>query len=295
MTSILIISCSSPDTYLFATKDYWWGIYDQNNEISKSLKKMASLNNTDWDILPVDSRQNAYSLIKQQLVKSSYGTVICDPLISLQVKNLAEQFPLVTFVTINTPSDFNPLPNLKDISFDRSGGYLKAGRACAAYMMSAEFQNRILNAGIDGQNFKIGILMSKMIDQSENLTGAFKKGVLEANPAFTVIERDIPIKIDNIKIKKLIEEMKAEGVMVFLLGMLSLNSYCMERIEKMGALVITEDWKISGGFHNTVLLSIEENISEALVNVFSSQDILKGDRIIKEMEIYWNPTFFIPE
>jgi hypothetical protein len=65
---------------------------------------------------------------------------------------------------------------------------------------------------------------------------------------------------DRPGVKAAIEQMRAQGVEIFLLGLGSLDPWCLEVMKDMGGCAVVADWASSGAFPAQVFVSVEEDI-----------------------------------
>ena len=66
-----------------------------------------------------------------------------------------------------------------------------------------------------------------------------------------------------------VAQMHKEGVEVFLLGMGSLDAWCLEDLQTTGGCAVVADWATSGAFPEQVFLSIEEDIQGGILRALA--------------------------
>jgi hypothetical protein len=193
------------------------------------------------------------------------SVVYLSPLFSLDANRLATDFPDVTFVRPGDPGRGSTpgTPGWLTVRFDYRPAMQAAGRLAARLAGDPAVMER-LAAGSGGRTaVGTGILVSESAPWLQDRVAAFSEGFSGAGTGAPVY-RQVDSANDRVRARQLLEEMRQEGVGIFFLLTYSLTGYCLEYLQKEGAVAIVQDATAAAAYPDTVLLYFDEDMAKAL-------------------------------
>jgi len=176
------------------------------------------------------------------------SVVYLSPLFNLDPDRLLAEFPQTTFVRPGRPVSG---AGWVAVNVDHQPAMRAAGRVAARV---AE------RAGRGGA----GILVAGSAPWLQERVAAFREGFSGEGGAAELLYRQIDGANDRVRARQLLEEMRQEGAGVFVLLTYSLTGFCLEYLQKQGALAVAQDPAAAAAFPDAVLLYLEEDTAEEL-------------------------------
>ena len=174
------------------------------------------------------------------------GAVVVGPLLSYEWRSFLSRLPASRFILIGSIGIADLPPNALVLSFDRAPEFRSAGRSAA--------QSAFAAAG------RTGMLVSAASDLSDAETAAFIAGVGEVPGAEAPVLQTLPAAPEKAGIQRAIEQMRKEGVEVFLLGLASQDPWGLEVLKATGGRAVVAGWRGSRVYPEQVLLSVEAEV-----------------------------------
>jgi hypothetical protein len=193
--------------------------------------------------------------LTREVATGRYATVVVGPLLSLECAGYAPRFPRTRFIVIGGERGDALPPNVVLLHYDRANAYRAAGFAAGLSV-----RGEAAGGDTGGLGPKIGVLLSSSPELTPEETDAFSAGAAEALGGGHPVIRVIAEPAEKGAVTGAVAQMHEEGVEVFLLGMGSLNAWCLEALQTTGGCAVVADWAGSDAFPGQVFLSIEEDI-----------------------------------
>jgi basic membrane lipoprotein Med (substrate-binding protein (PBP1-ABC) superfamily) len=258
LTVALILSlsgCWSGRALLVFERPYWDGI-DGNLRLRASLVVHALGRGYLPRLSLVEAPAEPVARLVTELSRHRYATAVVGPLLAEEWQSFTPKFPRTRFLLVDgeIPETDQP-PNVILLGFDRGVAFRAAGFA-AGHAVQEKFGGAQM--GTLGPH--IGVLVASMSDLSASETDAFSAGVAEAlDGALPVLTR-MPASVDRAAAVNTVKKMSRDGADIILLGMGSLNPWCLEALKDVGGAAVVADWASSGAFPHQVFLSVEEDV-----------------------------------
>ena len=269
-------SCSRNQTMAFYAEDFWWEFLDRDGSFREKLVRIAQ--ERGYLLSIVRSEGKAVAAMSDEGSIDSYRLVVVSPFASAGSSATAQDNSNTLILVFGYRGKFTqnqPIPpNLAYLYFDRRETYQRAGKIIGSLLSSPQkVWGKNASSLIGG---KAGILVLPLTEGEEAEVSAFRTGFLERADKSRLIERRISDTHDRSKVKKLLEEMKTEGVFIYLLKTFELTGYCLEFLQKEGGLAIVEDWKGPEPYRAAILVSVEEDYIRSLEQAFSNISRITG-------------------
>jgi hypothetical protein len=192
--------------------------------------------------------------LSRELRRARYAAVVVGPMLSLEWQAYAASFPATRFLLLGaSPADRLPA-NALLIRYDRTRAFAVAGFAAGASV--SESAGATIAASLAS---RVGVVRAGAA-LSEDEVQAFSSGVAEALNGGAPVLREAALPVEKQALKGALEQMRRDGVEVFLLGTGSMDAWCLEVLKAVGGCAIVADWSVSGAFPRQVFLSIEEDV-----------------------------------
>jgi hypothetical protein len=199
-------------------------------------------------------RENPAAHLAQDVTAGPFRTVVVGPLLSYEWKGYAAQSPRTRFILIGDNDADGLPPNVVALLFDRTRAFNAAGFAAGVSVRERARGDMAAALGA-----RIAILSTSTSALTAAEMEGFASGVAEAlggdRPSVRALEG-----ADRAAVKSAIEQMRAQGVEMFLLAMGNLDPWCLEVLRDAGGCAVVSDWESSGAFPAQVFLSVEEDI-----------------------------------
>ncbi len=242
-------------TVVVYAEDFWWEYLSSSEGFVTKLKKILKSHGFGLKLILTNSESatdywKSLPLEQNPLVLLSPFTVGA-PLI-------AEHFPSTLFLVLNASfGSYDALPsNLAVLTFDKTEVYRTAGTIIGKLLSE---QNGPRPEGGRSAPKKCGVLFLALSDQVRQDVQAFREGFsVGSDPAF-LQEHEITDANDRAKIKTVINDMRAKGVIYFLVKLYTLTGYCLDLLQRDKEWAIVDDWSRAGARKMLVLFSVEED------------------------------------
>ncbi len=199
------------------------------------------------------SRELASARAAAQMPWSTTAVVVTDPLSSAEAADLAPRFPSVLFILMGDAGG-DPRENLIRLLFDREPAFRTAGQAAGLALGGT-------NAAEYRGGAKAGIILGGPRSASSADVAAFASGLKDAGLADRLVIRDLGVVVDAAGVQRVVNEMRAAGVEIFLPKLGEQNQVCLDAIRAAGGCAVTEDWRATKAFEAQVFLSVEEDVA----------------------------------
>lgn len=208
-------------------------------------------------------QENPAAHLAQDVSTGPFRTVVVGPLLSYEWKGYVTQSPRTRFILIGEEGADELPPNAVALVFDRARAFNAAGFAAGESVHEGARGDVSAELGT-----RVAILLTPTSALTAEEMEGFASGVAEAlegaRPTVRVLEG-----ADKAAVKAAIEQMRAQGVEMFLLDMGSLNPWCLEVLRDAGGCAVVSDWASSGAFPAQVFLSVEEDIPGGIARALS--------------------------
>jgi basic membrane lipoprotein Med (substrate-binding protein (PBP1-ABC) superfamily) len=216
-----------------------------------------------------------------------FAVVIVGPLASFQWPQLAGSFPGTRFILVDAPPPAGGAPkNTVFLTFDRTEAFRGAGRAAAEAVRSTA------RAGepVSSLGARIGVLAAERSGLLPGEAEAFAVGAAEVLGGARPAGRTLAASPDPEAVRAAVNQMRSEGVTVFLLGLGERDPVGLEALREGGGAAVVSDWQESGALPAQVLASVEEDvpggIRAALAAVRSGIPVVSGPvRLVRGRKI----------
>jgi hypothetical protein len=197
--------------------------------------------------------------LARELASGRYRAAVVSPLLSSQWRGFAAQFAQTRFILIGEGSPPDLPSNVTLVRYDRTDAFRAAG--FAAGLSVREEGGGAGDASLAG---RVGMILASVGVLTGEETDAFASGVAEALDGGRPSVRTLANATDKVAAKSAIEQMRQAGVEILLLGMGSLDPWCLEIMASAGGSAVVADWAVSGAFPRQVFLSIEEDVPRGI-------------------------------
>jgi hypothetical protein len=200
----------------------------------------------------VSASADPLTSLAASLAAAPYSTVVVGPLLSLQWADFVSRSAGTKFILVDAPPPAGAPPaNAVFLTFDRTAAFHAAGRSAGTAAGSA---------AVSGGHALVGILSCEGSGLSPAESGAFAQGAAEALGGDRPQARILGPSPDPKDIRASVQQMRGEGVAVFLLGLGDRDPDGLEALRDAGGRAVVADWQSSGAFREQVLASVEEDV-----------------------------------
>jgi hypothetical protein len=211
--------------------------------------------------LIIDAQEDPAASLAGALRVRQYKAAVVGPLLSFDLGGLLSQ--PTRFLLVGGPNT-EQRDNVIRLVFDRIDSFKKVGYA-AGLSISAEAGGTATNALAS----RIGVLVSAHPSGTSEELVAFSTGVAQALDGGQPSIRTLSEPGDRNAVKATIDQMRGDGVEIFLLFAGVPDSWALEDMKSSGGCAVVSNWASSRAFPSQVFLSIETDLSGA-VAVFLS-------------------------
>jgi hypothetical protein len=202
-----------------------------------------------------------------EIAGGRYRAVIVGPLLSFDWRQYAPQNARTRFILLGAEAPADLPPNATVLQFDRREALRAAGTAAGIVVRDAEPSG----AGTAARGARIAVILSPspVLDQAE--VDAFSAGAASVLDGSRPLVHVLTERIDKAAVKTAVEQMRKEGVEVFLLGMGALDAWALEVLKETGGSAVVCDWASSRAFPRQVFLSVEEDLPGGVARALGSR------------------------
>ena len=260
--SILLLSGCGKGTLMFSFEQPFWMTLGDDAQVRLSLTRAAVQHGFVPRIFVRGPQENPTLRLAQDISAGRFHTVVVGPLLSFEWQGYVPQSPRTHFILIGPVDD---LPqNAVALVYDRTRAFNAAGFAAGQSERERARGDVSLALGS-----RIGMLLNASSPLTPAETDAFVAGVGEALDGARPAVRVLADGTDRPGVKAAIEQMRAQGVEIFLLGLGSLDPWCLEVMKDAGGCAVVADWASSGAFPAQVFVSVEEDIPAGISRVLA--------------------------
>ena len=258
---------------MFAFEQPFWVSLGDDAQVRLSLTRAGAEHGYLPRIFVRGPQENPAAHLAQEISAGRFRTVVVGPLLSFEWQGYVPQSPRTHFILIGAADS---LPqNAVALVFDRTHAFDTAGFAAGESVRE--------RAGVEvslALGSRIGILLNASSPLTAAETEAFVAGVAQALDGARPAVRVLADGTDRPGVKAAIEQMRAQGVEIFLLGLGSLDPWCLQVMKDAGGCAVVADWASSGASPAQVFVSVEEDIpagiSRALAHAAPEVRVVDG-------------------
>jgi basic membrane lipoprotein Med (substrate-binding protein (PBP1-ABC) superfamily) len=252
---VLLLSGCWNGRILFSFEQPFWSSLGEDLPLRLALARDSLRQGYLPRFIVAGPRENPAVHLARDVSAAGYSTVVVGPLLSYEWRGYVTQSPRARFILIGG-GPFGDLPgNALALVYDRAKAFQAAGYA--AGLSERESAPGVVSSVLGA---RIGVLLSASPSLSTEETEGFASGVAEALEGGHPTLRVLPDGSERGTVKTAVEQMRGQGAEIFLLGMGSLNPWCLEVMKDAGGCAVVADWAVSGAFPEQVFLSVEDDI-----------------------------------
>lgn len=259
----LLLSGCWNGTVMFSFEQPYWTSLGADLQMRGALSWVSVRHGYLPRIFVLGPRENPAAHLAQDVSTGPFGTVVVGPLLSYEWKGYVTQSPRTRFILIGDNDADELPPNAVALVFDRAPAFNAAGFAAGESVHEGARGN--VSAALGA---RVAILLTATSELTAAEMEGFASGVAEAlegaRPTVRALEG-----ADRAAVKTAIEQMRAQGVEIFLLAMGSLDPWCLEVLRGAGGSAVVSDWESSGAFPAQVFLSVEQDIPGGISRALS--------------------------
>jgi len=263
----LLLSCRPLPSLLLLLDPYSMELSAAQGRDARSLRRALA---DDFRVLVQPLAPTAEAGIEaERLVRAAHPDwVFLSPLLPLDAEALAASLPDVLFV--REQAGVPRAPNLRRLRFRREEAFRAAG-TIAARLLTRPSLRPALGEGAVGDP-KAGLLQAVPTSQGALDAQAFRQGFLaEAGPEL-LVERTVGSLTDTGQARRAVEQMRAEGVALFVLKTYGLSGFCLEILRSGGGVAFLEEGAGNRAFPAQALLWFEDDLPGALRNLLAAPE-----------------------
>lgn len=226
-------------------------------------------------LLVIESQTDPRAKLLQEVTANRYQAVVVSPLLSLEPQSYAASAPGCRFLLVEDPLQLQVPPNARRLVFNREDSFRTAGKAAGISLREGAG-----GAASSTLASRIGVLVSSHPPGTPQELDAFTAGVAGALDGGAPVIRNVADPVDHNALKAAIEQMRGQGIEIFLLFLGTPDSWCLDVMRDTGGSAIVSDWKASGAFARQVFLSIESDVPAGIAmflsNIRAPDQVLNG-------------------
>lgn len=259
---------------MFSFERPFWDSIDGNAGLALTLAGASAVRGYVPRVLLTGPQNSPLDRLAREVATGRYRTAVIGPLLSCEWKGYAPRFPRTRFILIGGEREGEMPSNVVVLRYDRVNAYRAAGYAAGLSVLGEAARGKAaggLAAGGEagGLGPRIGVLLSSSPELTAEETEAFSAGAAEALSGARPVVRVVAEPAEKPALTTAVAEMHKEGVEIFLLGMGTLNAWCLEVLQTTGGCAVVADWAASAAFPEQVFLSIEEDIRGGILRALA--------------------------
>jgi basic membrane lipoprotein Med (substrate-binding protein (PBP1-ABC) superfamily) len=263
--ALIPASCSRGSLVFLVAEPYWQSIGESEGAADRALLDAAHAHGLGLARVVIGVTENTADRLARALSRIHSSTVVVAPPLSFDALALAAGHPSVRFILIDAPESPSESPNVMRLLFDREEAFHTMGLAVGMK----------LKGGASPGGTRAAVLLPRSASSASSEITAFMKGAKEGSggeePA--VVTLDDPL--DNAKVQKSVQDLRAKGVEFFFPRLGEYNSACLDALKAAGGFMVTEDWQGSGAHPEIIFLSVEEDIAGGIDKCLSASPDLR--------------------
>ncbi len=270
VSALFLGACSQKELLVYAAEPYWESA-DADGALGGALSSVARAHGLRLRLVLGGVMESVQDNLSRELSRaraaaqmprstaaaqmpwSTTAVVVTDPLSSAEAADLAPRFPSVLFILMGD-SGGDPRENVVRLLFDRGPAFRTAGHATGLALGGT-------NAAEYRGGAKAGVILEGSRSAASADVAAFASGLKDAGHADRLIIKDLGGAADAAAVQRVVNEMRAGGVEIFLPKLGEQNQVCLDAIRAAGGCVVTEDWRATKAFEAQVFLSVEEDVA----------------------------------
>ncbi len=242
---------------LVCAEEPFWASLGEPTRVKAQLAVRSVLRGYVPTFLSIGAQENPRERLVAMLGSGRFSAAVVGPLLSLEAAGFMDGFPRVRFVIIGGRPTESGGATVTRVAFDRTQAYRTAGECARLSLAEGPQGGRV---GVIEVSASAGEAGSRAPEDDE--VRAFLEGV---GPGTTgAIVRGIEGPVDAAKVRKAVEEMRREGVEIFLPRLGGYDPSCLEALGDLGGSAVTADWEVSRAFPRQVFLSVEERTIDGI-------------------------------
>jgi len=291
----LLISCRPAGIFVFFSDPYSWMYLQEKGLSTGEVTKLVEAGGYILKLVIAENPEQANKVLREALENYEPAITVVSSVIPMDLVHYAANFPDSIFVQLDSqgsspkPQSFdNASANLIGHSFNRLTAFYQAGYAAARLLANPLLFKKFNTSGL----VRVGVLAAKLTPGGREEIRAFKEGFLKLADPSKLLTIEIPDINDRVKAREHIDNLKSQGVVIYLLKSYTLNSFYLDYLINKNGLAIIEDWQAAGSYSEAVLFSIEDNYQQAL-KIILADDF--SNALLTEAELVWGGALKIPE
>ena len=242
----LLSSCGGPAAIAFFEEIAWYAQGVPDEELRSALSAEAASVGMRLEVIVSSTTQPRVALGEALAARPASMAVVV-PLVSLEVDQLAVAHPDVHFVAIGATSA--PAPNVTAVAFDSDEAFERAGRVMGLYVLA---RNEARVAVVERRPVAVAGVEQVVA------------GIQQVAGTDVLLRRELQAGADRVRLRRLIEGVVRDGATVVFLDVGNLAAVGLATIEDQGVLAVVRNWGRRPGYEGTLLLTVEEDLSEAI-------------------------------
>ncbi len=242
--SLLTLSCGGGGRIAVLADPRWWAA--SSATVEPELKRLARERGLALDILV-----SSDAAVPAALLRSRPRLLLAGPLTVAPAPAIAAALPQ-TLVLAPGPAPDPRQENLVVLRYAPESGFEEAGRRAAAAVGTC----------------LVGILAAP----GSGAAAAFRVGFAAGGQEERLREREVAVNADRALLRRVVDELHAEGVRLFVVALRALTPMCLELLEGRGSLAVVEAQEASGAFSQLVQASVEPDWAGAVASALDRRD-----------------------
>ncbi|MGA2614283.1 MAG: hypothetical protein ABSG38_12650 [Spirochaetia bacterium] len=239
---------------LVAMEEPYWMSEGGNSHLRWPLARASFTHGYLPRFVVIGAQEDAEARLRRELTVRHYRAVVVGPLLSVEPQTYESVSPATRFLLVENPIAVSQSNEVR-LVFDRTPSFRTAG-----YAAGLAVRDEADGAAINALASRIGILLSAHPPGTQDEITAFSGGVAQALDGGKPFARSLTDPLDQNTVRSAIEQMRRDGVEIFLLFTGAADSWALEDMKNSGGSAIVSDWAPSGAFPGQVFLSIETEL-----------------------------------
>ncbi len=260
---------------LFAMEESYWAAEGGGALLHRSLFRASFAHGYFPGFLLIRTQEDPVASLRRELTIHHYRAAVVGPLLSLDPQVFTAVPPSTRLLLVDGASAAAPPGNMVRLVFDRREAFRIAGSA-AGLAIRHQAGGTLTNALAS----RIGVLLSIHPSGTEEELSAFMAGVAQALDGGQPSIRSLSDPVDRNAVQSAIEQMRRDGVEIFLLFMGAPDSWALDTLRNAGGSAIVSDWAPSRAFPAQVFLSVDTDlaggVARFLAQAHTGEGIVSG-------------------
>ena len=240
---------------LFAMEESYWAAEGGDALLHRPLFRTSLANGYFPGFLLIRTQEDPVASLRRELTIRHYRAAVVGPLLSLDPQVFTAVPPSTRLLLVDGVGAAAPPGNAARLVFDRREAFRIAGSA-AGLAVRYQAGGTVTNALAS----RIGVLVSMHPSGTPEELSAFVAGVAQSLDGGQPSVRSLSDPVDRNVVQSAIEQMRRDGVEIFLLFMGAPDSWALDTLRKTGGSAIVSDWAASHAFPAQVFLSVDTDL-----------------------------------